>query len=500
MGALSDRVKAKYPQYKNIPDDELESRVTAKYPQYKSFSGTEKPSISGFVNNLGKSTLNVIKGTGSAILNAFNPNPDKNTISQTGRLAHGVMQKLDPTKGNKIANTVVKSIPFVGNIQKANELSGKDTNYEQMADNAGQFYKKRYGGVENIKKTLYEDPVGAALDVAAVVDVASAPFRMGGKASATVKAAKTGEMTAGEKILTRGLGNPAKQSKLVDRYGYRNVADFISKNKLYSRDPKKLQELLDSLNEQYNSLALKSDVNVSVKGILKGIDDDIKRLVSVDDVNTDWGQQKLKTLLEQRQKVVDRFGNPNSDITGMANGELQAPVKDVTLFRRALDKDIPQGAFDVALDTNKGKTAGLRSTRGALKELINSTDPRLKKLGDDISYAYRVKPIFEGAQSRGANRQMLNFTKLGSAGIGAFTRGIPGAIGGFFTEQIVNNPYVLAGLGYLADKSPTQFYKLTGITADSFKAANIGRLATDSTTDQSAIKQKLFQRQLGSQQ
>jgi hypothetical protein len=124
-----------------------------------------------------------------------------------------------------------------------------------------------------------------------------------------------------------------------------------------------------------------------------------------------------------------------------------------------------------------------------MRDLINSTDPRLKKLGEDIAYANKVMPIFEGAQTRGANRQLLNFTKMGSAGLGGITHGIPGAVAGFFTEQILNNPQVLAGLGYLADTLPAQFLKLTGMTAEAFKAANLGRMATGSTTDQSTKKQ-----------
>jgi hypothetical protein len=39
----------------------------------------------------------------------------------------------------------------------------------QVADGMGDFLKNRYGGVDQIANSLYQDPVGVISDIAAVV-------------------------------------------------------------------------------------------------------------------------------------------------------------------------------------------------------------------------------------------------------------------------------------------------------------------------------------------
>lgn len=43
MSELSVKLKSKYPQYQNIPDDELESKILAKYPQYGNLTKSKEP-------------------------------------------------------------------------------------------------------------------------------------------------------------------------------------------------------------------------------------------------------------------------------------------------------------------------------------------------------------------------------------------------------------------------------------------------------------------------
>ena len=65
---------------------------------------------------------------------------------------------------------------LTGSVQKATNLRelGGDADKEHFAEAAGQFYKDRYGGLENIKNTFRDDPVGGALDLAALVGGAAA--------------------------------------------------------------------------------------------------------------------------------------------------------------------------------------------------------------------------------------------------------------------------------------------------------------------------------------
>src|SRR5574343_1541174 len=63
---------------------------------------------------------------------------------------------------------------------------------EDVARAAGQFYKDRYGGWENIKNTLYEDPVGALADASTVLGGAGGAAKAAGALSKSANVAKVG--------------------------------------------------------------------------------------------------------------------------------------------------------------------------------------------------------------------------------------------------------------------------------------------------------------------
>lgn len=76
-------------------------------------------------------------------------------------LSGGLAEKAAPyLKGNDPLSAVVR-----GAAAGSKYLGG----HEQMADEFGQQMKDRYGGLENVKHTLAEDPVGAAADLSMVL-------------------------------------------------------------------------------------------------------------------------------------------------------------------------------------------------------------------------------------------------------------------------------------------------------------------------------------------
>jgi hypothetical protein len=80
-----------------------------------------------------------------------------------------------------------------GLLQKAGVVSGSDD--EKYADAVGKFFADRYGGIENLKRTLATDPVGAAADVATVLSggemaLARAPGMIGRVGQAAGAAAR----------------------------------------------------------------------------------------------------------------------------------------------------------------------------------------------------------------------------------------------------------------------------------------------------------------------
>lgn len=94
----------------------------------------EKKTVAGFAGNVLKSGADLVKNTVEAVAHPIQ------TVKGLGTVALGGAEKLIP-----------------GQQQ-----------HEGAFDGLINFYKERYGGLENIKHSLYTDPVGVAADVATV--------------------------------------------------------------------------------------------------------------------------------------------------------------------------------------------------------------------------------------------------------------------------------------------------------------------------------------------
>lgn len=470
MSELTQRVKAKYPQYANVPDADLEKRVLQKYPQYKKYASK---TVGGFFENVGKSAVSAVTDIAGAAANVLNPDLEKNTLVNLGKLGVDTAKLVagDPSELNRASQVL-------------------------------NFYKQRYGGVKNIGETFYNDPVGLILDASVVLGGAGAAVKgvgTAGKISGLTKAgtaltkagaaidpfvqtgklAKIGVAKAGsrlpnrlveasENLATRGLGNPVAQSKASKKAG-RSVASFIDEYNLYDRSPEAAAQVRKNILNQYDELALRSGKQVSMGQIIKAFDDEIARLQQgVNGVISEADQSKIGELVKRKEMLLEASGATyhrpmkapqklvlQSDGTlKMQNQPIDPQLTDefissvpinvgtdtLTRFRRnVIDPDVPVSQF--ALDAKgSGSAQGVKRSRDIVKSAIDSSDKRLAKLGKDYGMAKDVEKIYEQAQARGNNRQLFNFTKLGGAGVGGVLGGLPGAITGYIAESIVNDP------------------------------------------------------------
>lgn len=450
MSELTQRVKAKYPQYASVPDDQLEDRVLQKYPQYKPYA---RKTFGGFLSNIPKSAGNIIKDTGSAVANIFNPNEEKNTVANLGKLAIGTAQYLDPTQA-------------------------LGTQHEDKARAVGSFYKERYGGLDKIKNTVYNDPVGAVADVAGAMTGAGGALRTTGSVASklgsistasklgkagsvltkagttidpllvTTKLAGTGARAVGgkfanavhqlsEELPTRGMGNPAIQAKAAQKAG-QSTAGFMRRYNWWDRSKDSIDDITTEIGRKYDDKALNSNTSVRTGDVIRTIDEQIEKLKNgVNGVVSDADIEALGELQRRREQLLKVAGATET------SSPVMTKTRDMTLYRRnVLDKDIPKSTFGLDAQAT-GKTAGAKKMRDILRKTINSTDPELERLGLDIGQSKELSKVAAGAEARAANRQLLNFSKLGSAGIGGLLAGAPGVIGGFVAEQIVNSPQFL---------------------------------------------------------
>jgi len=532
MSKLTQRIKEKYPQYANVPDKELEKRVLARYPQYQPYASK---SVGGFAGNIFKSGGRLVGDTVGAVANIFNPDMEKNTVANLGKLGLGAAQLLIPG----------------------------EQGYEDNARAVGDFYKQRYGGMENIGDTLYNDPMGAAADIATLLTGGGAALRGAGSLSKASGLARTGQtlskagravdpmMAAGkvvsdgigraasrtapklnaaaDRAATAGIGNPAAQAKMA-RQGGRSVASFIDEYDLYNRSPEAALDAQKSILGQYDNLALNSGKQVPMGQIITAFDAEIERLSKgVGGVVSDADKAKIAALLDRKQMLLDASGatyhspvRPQQKLTIGADGVMELKpesidpalrekfmsavpinvgVDTLTNFRRkVIDPDVPQSMF--GLDARgSGSAQGVKRSRDIVKGAIDSSDPRLKKLGRDYGMAKGLTKIMDQSAARQGNRQMFNFSKLGSAGVGSVVAGAPGVVAGFAFEQAANNPRVLKAASKTfrsaanAASNPTLKKTAQRATKTISTGYEVGRSASRLNPDQKTAKSANKQRE-----
>lgn len=102
-------------------------------------------------------------------------------------------------------------------------LGSVDPEDKEAATQVGKFFADRYGGVENIKKTLAEDPVGAAADVSTLLSGGSmAGARGAGLAARAVD--PIGAVTGAAKLAGRGAAEVAGLQTGVGSQAIREAA------------------------------------------------------------------------------------------------------------------------------------------------------------------------------------------------------------------------------------------------------------------------------------
>lgn len=485
------------------------------YMRMKGVKAPQKKSVGGFMGNIVGSGFRAVGDLGGALINTVNPDMEKNTVANLGKLVIGTLQYIDPTQA-------------------------LGTKYEKNAKAVGQFYLDRYGSVDKVINTLYNDPVGMALDVGAVLSGAGGALKGAGSVSKVAGLTKVGNAfskaasfadpislagrgggkilsgtrgkliskldSAGENLVTRGIGNPAAQAKAA-RKGGRSVASFIDEYDLYDRSPDTASTVKRGISNQYDTLATKSGKSVQMANLVKQFNDEIARLQGgVNGVVSDANQSKIAELVRRRDQLLQAAGGAIDDKGNLISSPLNVKVETLTDFRRnVIDPDVPQSMFN--LDAKgSGAAQGVKQSRDIVKSGIDSSDKRLAKLGRDYGMAKSLEKILSDSQTRGQNRQMFNFTKLGGAGVGGIISGAPGVVTGFALESMVNHPKFIAGASKAMragartlrnPKIPNLTAKMGRVVVPAYSLARAGRMVNPvQKTPISTNKQTIPQRQL----
>lgn len=459
----------------------------------------DKKSLTGFAGNVISSGARSIGDLMGAVVNTFNPNMEKNTVANLGKLAIGAGQLLIPG----------------------------EQGFENNARAVGNFYKQRYGGWDNIGNTLYNDPVGAALDVATVAtgvggalkgagsaskvagltragnafaraaeftDPFSLAMKGGGKALSGTRAKLAGSLDkASERVITQGMGNP----RMLDKA--RGVSpipltDLFKKYNTFDRSPEAFQQAANVAGDSVKGMIAEAGsrgVGVDVLSVVKMFDQEIAKLEGKAQIS-DKAAAALSELRRRKQMFVDSLAQQNGGLSTPLNANVQQ-VYDV---KSQFQGDVPPSTFGMPTQ-DVGKTAGTTTAYRTLLSGVESAAPGIKNTGREQAALLRLKDVAKAAESRGSARQAINFSKLGGAGVGGVLAGLPGAVAGMAAEQLVNSPQGIRamsqGLGGAANliRSPKisqSMAKMGRITSPTYSYAKAGRVANLTGTPTGSVQ------------
>lgn len=411
----------------------------------------QRRSVGGFLTNIAGSAYKNAKDIVGAITHPVQ------TVKGLGNVAMGAGQLLVPGEQGK----------------------------EDYARNVGDFYKDRYGGVENIKNTVYEDPVGVALDVSTIAGLGSGAAKglskvatLGGASNLADDALRaSGQLgkieratnvlaprqalnafrggavddlsavssvgksieNAGSEASLRGYGKPQtiagfeEGTKTKRGFGQGATADLIDEFNV-ERSPEgvqKFQEDIDNIQTQYDDVVVNSGVIVPLEDLLSS---GVKRIQELMSENTEVSKPKAKRVETELANFLDNVDSEGID------------VKQLTERRKIYDDYTGRFKLDEA---TKGPYQELRDLFQDViyrnTKHIGPAEELGKKLNKMIEFKKR---ILTGASRKGTTTKLMSGVRDAvppAVAHVAFnnpfvTAGVWGA------EKILNNPKVSAGL------------------------------------------------------
>lgn len=165
---IPDKTGSAVPAYVKATNPQAENDAWFKYDKNDSLLETGAKTIGNAPKslwNIGKGIYNVVRHPVDTVQNIGN------LIG--GTVATGAEKLIENTDiGQEFLNYANESRKARGLPELVRKEDGSfdapDTDQMTMAKNTGKYFKDRYGGWENIKRSTVEDPAGIALDVSAL--------------------------------------------------------------------------------------------------------------------------------------------------------------------------------------------------------------------------------------------------------------------------------------------------------------------------------------------
>lgn len=386
-------------------------------------------------------------------------------LTDVGKQALSNIPQSAVNYGQAMISPLVHPVDTVNNLRDVifgglgKVIPGADVGDQQSRfDALTQALKQRYGGYENIKKTIATDPVGVAADVSSIFTgggslAARAPGLIGKVGQATANAGRILEPVNAIKQTVGGIAGKVIPNNAAMRLYESSLKPPAPSAKFTREDQLRvLQEGLDA------------GIQPSQFGIdkLQGLIDDINGKIFE---KIQSGSNQKSTTIIYPTDVVKRLDETEAFFSNMPNSKPYlnaiAEVRQGMLERGALSLDkaqkMKQTIYRVMNDSygelsTATKEANKAVARGIKEEIVNIF-PEINTLNKQESLYLKLEPMIEKAAGRIDKRDLMG---IGTPLAGGMAGGILGPKAGamiWLTKAIMDNPNIKAYLAIALNKA-----------------------------------------------
>src|SRR3990167_3154640 len=422
----------------------------------------QKKSFYGFLGNIPRSAYDVTRGISQAAIHPFETTRGLVDIA-SGGLAKGIAAGIS------------------GVTRKKYKLQPEATrSFEQTLE----FLKQRYGGLEQIKQTAYQDPVGFALDVSSALSGTGMIARGVGLTRIGQMLGRAGEITEPLRPLIKGVaktgglttkpikavlkqtigvttGAGAKSLEQAYRAGKISSEDFVKSMRGYTQGEdivKFAQEALDDLYEERkasyktNLQSIEKNQMTTKAGQLY-----IKKIVTLDDIKRGWA---AKSGLGKEGWVPTELS-----LSGLKNTATQT-LKDFNIKARGSPATWPDDVF-IKTALPKSYQNNLREVVGRVYEWPDVSPQSIDDLREVID-SYYIKTLSPSSADKKFNMIISSMRN----NIGSYLKErVPGyeTLNKTFSQQTKAINELREGLGLKETiKVETQINKLKNAMKDNY--------------------------------
>ena len=364
----------------------------------------------------------------SDVAKIYAASPDYDEVPDNGRTLGGFGKNI-LSSGQENIKSVVSAVTSpvqtlggiadiaVGTIANMTRGGVPMPRQQAVADAAGQHFKERYGGMENIKKTAYEDPVGMVADVASVLSLGGGAALGAGKAFGAIRSATTGASIAPRvaSVLQKGGRAAMVASDFIDPLTapIAAVRATLPPRKLGQRIYEgALRPSANTLEEidRHVAFALKNDIDVSTGGVEKlrsmisqntGRVDDIAKqadaagytinsasiLSALDGLSSQYNKgsfprQKTRAIEKLKEEFRKKYTDPTTGLPVSLSFEEATDMLRENYHSIELHKD-PYGGTRKPIQTEAEKAVDKVIVAEMIKTLETGPNPDLRRLGGE---------------------------------------------------------------------------------------------------------------------